>query len=48
MATYVTFETGALAKVEGKIRELDAGLGDGVKVREAPQMGIICRVICVA
>lgn len=32
MTTYATFETGALAKVEGKIRELDTGLADGMKV----------------
>lgn len=32
LSTYATFETGALAKVEGKIRELDAEMADGQKV----------------
>ncbi|CAM9733037.1 unnamed protein product, partial [Scytosiphon promiscuus] len=35
VTTYATFETGSLAKVEGKMRELDAGLADGVKMSEA-------------
>lgn len=41
LSTYATFEAGALAKVEGKIRELDAGLADGVKVRAGN--GIECK-----
>ncbi|CAM9388989.1 unnamed protein product [Pylaiella littoralis] len=35
VSIYATFEAGALAKVEGKIRELDAGLPEGVKMSEA-------------
>lgn len=34
MTTYTTFETGALAKVEGKIRELDSAMVVGDQVRE--------------
>lgn len=32
VTTYATFETGALAKVEGKIRDLDAGMTGAEKV----------------
>ncbi|CAM9787363.1 unnamed protein product, partial [Ectocarpus sp. 8 AP-2014] len=35
VTTYATFETGVLSKVEGKIRELDAGLPEGVKMSES-------------
>lgn len=51
VTTYATFETGVLSKVEGKIRELDAGLPEGVKVRgkrmaAAGGEGVLCVCVC--
>lgn len=40
MTTYTTFETGALAKVEGKIRELDASMPAGDQMSEGESLAL--------